>query len=658
MSESALPSSVMSGALGSLRAQAEQRRLRRWSDRLLLAALYRSAGPALAVQAIGAILLLTLLVRNGPACDPLAWGLAFGAVLLARWAVVRRGRHLPLASLAALRQARWAWDVSVLACGVMWSLAVWLFFAAADVPHRATLALLVMSLPAVQPLTRFPLYALCLSQACLSLAVNVAYYGETTNRLDLAMVLVTGLLLGLWVAHRLRLAFIELFTLKLTTDRQARQLERKKVAAERARREAEEAGRRRTSFFTAASHDLRQPLHALTLLARALQASAQPAAGADPADDDNTSPRTNTLRRPPLSTQMLAQRVTESVQVLSVMFDEVLDLSRLESAAITVQRDALSMAEVARQLHAQFEPLATGKGLQLRMRTQGCRVDADPVALRRILNNLLANAIRYSEQGGVLFTCRPRGGKVALQVWDTGRGITPEALPHVFEPYYQGGGGSRLGPPGLHGLGLGLAIVKRLADLLEAPLSVRSEPGRGTVFTLTLPVAAAADRPSVAAAPTPTFPSVTLAGQVVWLVVADEALRAQAAGWLRQWQATVHEAHNAASDTSPAGQGQGPRPGVLIIDLPAELVVDAGLGAGAAAHVSAATTGVAARLAALRATWGLTPLPTIVLGADPLLAQALVAADPAVHTLPLPLAANRLRALVAYKLSAKSSESL
>ena len=152
------------------------------------------------------------------------------------------------------------------------------------------------------------------------------------------------------------------------------------------------------------------------------------------------------------------------------------------------------MRELFARLRLHFEPTAFEKGLMLSFRGDQHVALADPVLLERILRNLVSNAIRYTDDGGVLVSCRQRGDKLLMQVWDSGIGISEATLPRIFDEFFQAQSQRPLQAHHRKGLGLGLAIVKRLAALMDAPISVRSRVGHGTVFSIEVPVGKAPRR--------------------------------------------------------------------------------------------------------------------------------------------------------------------
>ncbi len=235
-------------------------------------------------------------------------------------------------------------------------------------------------------------------------------------------------------------------------------------ALELRKNEAERASLAKSRFLAAASHDLRQPLHALSLFAADLRHEA-------------VTP----------SQQRLAGQINDSVRGVSGLLDALLDISRLDVAGVTPQPEAFALDTVFRHLESAFARSAADKSLRLRCRPTRLCVDTDAALLERLLGNLLSNAIRYTPAGSVLLAARRRGSQVCIEVRDSGIGIAPEHQGAIFEEFFQVDNMAREAG---QGLGLGLSIVSRLARILGSRIEVRSAPGRGAVFSLLLPLAA------------------------------------------------------------------------------------------------------------------------------------------------------------------------
>jgi CheY-like chemotaxis protein/nitrogen-specific signal transduction histidine kinase len=230
----------------------------------------------------------------------------------------------------------------------------------------------------------------------------------------------------------------------------------------------------KTRFFAAASHDLRQPLHAIALFGAVLERELH----------EHSSGQS-------------ARRLMRAVHAMGSSLDTMLDVSRLDAGVVQPEVVATPLKSTLQILNQMFSSRAEDKGLQLRLRTTPMWVLSDPQLLQRLLANLVENALKYTEQGGVLVVARARDNQVCIDVIDTGVGIAPEHIEQIFDEFYQ------VDNPGRdrsQGLGIGLSIVRRLSRLLDHPLQIKSRPGMGSRFRLSLPMAlpkdAAPRRPS------------------------------------------------------------------------------------------------------------------------------------------------------------------
>jgi len=212
------------------------------------------------------------------------------------------------------------------------------------------------------------------------------------------------------------------------------------------------------------------------------------------------------------------------------------DMSRLEAGGLVPQPRDLPLAEVLDPLVSEFRALATERGLAFHYVPTRAWVHSDPQLLRRVLQNFLANAVRYTSHGGILLGVRREGDRVRVEVHDTGPGIAKEEQQRIFEEFRRGEDSSG------QGLGLGLAIADRIAGLLHAPLRLRSEKGLGTAFSVSLQRAAS---PQVASAPRPRN-AATSGGVPVLVVDNDPAALQGLAGLLRGWGYSVAEASGEA----------------------------------------------------------------------------------------------------------------
>lgn len=230
-----------------------------------------------------------------------------------------------------------------------------------------------------------------------------------------------------------------------------------------ARMAAEEANRSKTRFLRAASHDLLQPLSAARLF---LSTLATMELGGEETD--------------------LVNRLGNAFESVEELIRAVLDISRLDSQRIEFNRKPVSLNALFDRLRDEFEAPASARGLRLRFARSALAVDSDPVFLRRIAQNLVSNAIKYTETGGVLVGARRRGAQAWLEVHDIGIGIAPEDRGQIFAEFHRLEHDRR----GESGMGLGLSIVKRACAKLDHPIALDSEPGRGSVFRIGLKIVA------------------------------------------------------------------------------------------------------------------------------------------------------------------------
>jgi signal transduction histidine kinase len=285
--------------------------------------------------------------------------------------------------------------------------------------------------------------------------------------------------------------------------------------------EAEKANFDKTRFLAAASHDLRQPMHALGLFMGELH---------------------NRIETP--EQRNIVEKVEESVAAMSGLLDSLLDISKLDAGVVVPHVQELDLAILLRRLAEVYQPMAQGKSITLRIHAVPCRVSSDPILLERILMNLLSNAIRYTpERGSVLLACRKRGERMRIEVRDNGPGIPLEEQGNVFREFVQLENSAR---ERNKGLGLGLPIVERSAKLLRHPLYLVSAPGRGSLFAIEVPrvldlrdlLQGSVKRPLQAE------PEGSFEGRRILVVDDDELVRLGTAGLIEAWGAQVEMAGN------------------------------------------------------------------------------------------------------------------
>ncbi|MFD1626162.1 ATP-binding protein [Azospirillum griseum] len=236
-----------------------------------------------------------------------------------------------------------------------------------------------------------------------------------------------------------------------------------------AKERAEQAVASKAKFMAAASHDLRQPAQSLLMLAALLRTMAKTPDVAD-----------------------TAQKIEQVVMNLKQLLDELLEVSRLDAGGVTVTVGPHEISDLFQALDSQFGPVARGKGLTLTVSPLRASVATDRVLLLRLLGNLIDNAIRYTATGSIQVVGMAVGSHILVEVRDTGIGIPDDRLDAIWEEFHQLGNPERNRD---NGIGLGLSIVKRLAGILGHPVKVRSVLGKGSVFSVTVPVAAAVGQP-------------------------------------------------------------------------------------------------------------------------------------------------------------------
>ena len=297
--------------------------------------------------------------------------------------------------------------------------------------------------------------------------------------------------------------------LKRINETLEQRVDERTALLESAKREAEHANHAKSRFLAAIGHDLLQPLHAAHLFADTLQ------------------------QRGEGEQRELARQIGGALDSTTDLLTGLLDMSRLEAGGLVPEPRAFPLDDVLEPLVAQFSALAREQGLQLRFVPTRAWVRSDPQLLRRVLQNFLANALRYTESGSVLLGVRRHGNALRIEVHDTGPGIDADQREAIFEEFRRGEDA-----PG-QGLGLGLAIARRIAGLLDSEVHLRSEPGRGSTFAIDVSHVVAA-HPLQAAAH-------GLAGLRV-LVVDNEPQALEAlAGVLRGWNCEVVAVGNGAA---------------------------------------------------------------------------------------------------------------
>jgi signal transduction histidine kinase/ActR/RegA family two-component response regulator len=297
-------------------------------------------------------------------------------------------------------------------------------------------------------------------------------------------------------------------------------------------RQLELANLAKSRFLAAASHDLRQPLHALGLFVAQLHGRL----------------RTNERRR-------IVARIDAALSAMNELFNALLDISKLDAGVLTPSITEFPVAKLLDRVETTFTGAAREKGLSLRVISSSAWVRSDFILLERIVFNLVSNAVRYTSSGGMVVGCRNRDVNLRIEVWDTGLGVPQDQQQNIFGEFY------RLGAPGA-GLGLGLAIVDRLCRLLDHSVRLTSILGKGSCFSITVPRVAA--RPEIGESPAPAHPLMDASDRNLVVVIDDDPLVLEGmCGLIRSWG--YHLLVAGTDDEALAGIVDRDRPPALIV---------------------------------------------------------------------------------------------
>jgi len=419
-------------------------------------------GPVLVFGSLLCAVIVTLFLwRSLPESALLFWmGALFVSTLLRLWLI----RTFNRADEAARNEPHWGplfW-IGTLCAGVIWGAWPLIFYGRYDVQFLMLISTIFAGMVAVSAASGgiYPPAFLSFSMP-LVIPLSIAHLRSGNDSLVL-----TGALLLMFLCVN--------YVLMTRSNRQYRALIREQfknadlmASLAREKRIAERAVIAKSRFLAAASHDLRQPLHALGMFITALRAR----------EKDGTQ-------------LAIIDDMGQSADALNGLFNSLLDMSRLDAEIIEFLPRHLSVHRLFDRLRATFVQQAAHKGIRLDIGDmEACGADlaiyTDAILFERVLRNLVSNAVQYTEQGSVSLSCeRLDDGSVRISLRDTGIGIPPSAREEVFAEYYQLNNPER---DRSKGLGLGLAIVRRLCELMDMPLHMTSEPGVGTVFTLEVP---------------------------------------------------------------------------------------------------------------------------------------------------------------------------
>ena len=419
---------------------------------------------ALLSEALGAAVLAAVMWDSNSHALIIAWivwvGLhLYGAIDFNRRFWADRYRH------ARIHFWMRAWMLLAVAAGLIWAVAG-IFFSSSS-PTETSSQFLLVSIILTVTFASWPIYScwlpslgvftlLSVTPLVLRLALMFGW-----SRLAIALALVSVVVFIFYSGRR----FSEIVQMSVRNDQEnailVKRLTLEKNLAEKLRRETEEQSRLRSRFFSAANHDIRQPLQAIGIYTQLLQQNKDP------------------------TIKPIVEQLSKSTVVLQTLVAQILEVSRLETGHIKVNKESIKLKALLEDLAAEFEPIAKQKGLDFKLKILDVNVYTDPQLLLRALRNLLNNALAYTQSGTIYLAARLIGGRhVSICVLDSGPGIEKEDQKKIFDTFYR----AHSTRDQAEGFGLGLSIVRMICDQLQFTLSLSSRPGRGSIFRIKIPV--------------------------------------------------------------------------------------------------------------------------------------------------------------------------
>lgn len=464
------------------------------------------------VSAIVAAVLAYVVSDQAPLYLVGLWGLVLILVLFARRAyALRQLSNPPADAQRALDRMVWF----AFTAGLVTGSAGPLFFPTLHPEGRALLTMILVcwSAGGVSTAAAYAraFYAY-VAPALLPLALLWLMAGDPQSIAVAVLIVLFGLMQVFFVRDNERVVR-ESFVIRYENERLLEALERERQEVLLARDRAEEANRAKSQFLAAASHDLRQPLHALSLYSATLK-----------------------LRASDGASREIAGHISEALAALAALLDSLLDISKLDAGAVRPELQPVSVKALIERIEADYRPVAREKGLAFRVAPVDAEVETDPVLLERVVRNLVDNAFKYTAVGSVALNAELDERTVRIAVHDTGAGIPQSEREHIFEEFYQVGNPER---DRSQGLGLGLAIVRRLAQLLGLDVQLESHPGRGSTFAVTLPRVAAESTLSRSSRVPLADDSGALVGAKVLVIDDEPSVRVGMRSLLESWGCRV-----------------------------------------------------------------------------------------------------------------------
>lgn len=340
--------------------------------------------------------------------------------------------------------------------GLLWGTAGVLFFQPGQLDYQLFILFILvgMGAGAVSSLTAYmPAFYAYFPVSILPIGIYLSLQ-NTTLHTGLAIMTLVYVVALSFFGHNIGRSFVLSLRLRFENMDLVAQLSEQKE-------QAEQANVAKSQFLAAASHDLRQPLHALTLYVSVLDEA---------------------IRNP--EQRSILDQINHSIRTLQNLFNALLDISKLEAGTLVPERSDFRLKPLLDSLRNDFAADALAKHLELDIQDSDAWVFSDPALLEQILRNYLSNAIRYTDSGGIRLRCTRQGAELRIDVSDSGRGIAAEQQRAIFREFYQLGNPER---DRNKGLGLGLAIVERISRLLGHPIAVDSRPAQGSTFSVCVP---------------------------------------------------------------------------------------------------------------------------------------------------------------------------
>jgi signal transduction histidine kinase len=501
--------------------------------------LYRQLPRSFAGNIAGSLVLCAALIGERPWWVIITWFACFFGVQIARLIIYFHDKKTGFVDRDVDRAAFY-WTTSTFLSGAMLGAISFVFFVSGHEVYQALLAITVFgAVTAAVPMigAHMPCFYAFALAAITPLILRNAMEGDAAH-VAISLIMVIMAIAYLSFGRDYNRMLNESLRNRFENEMLAERLSAQNVDLDAARVEAEQANHAKTQFFAAASHDLRQPLHAMGLFASALAEK---------------------IRYPEVAS--IVASINASVHALESLFNELLDISKLDSGAIKPRLSGFAVQDILARLRAEFTVEAASKNVALHVSEEPHVIHSDPVLLERIVRNLLSNAIRYTPAGKVSLELARHDKQLRISVRDTGIGIPAEHQQRIFDEFFQIGNPGRTSKKGL---GLGLSIVQRMSELLGHRVHVESVAGQGSVFSFDVPIGEM-KTPAVAKVSRVKPSRDDLSGKFIVVIDDEDAIVDGMKALLSGWGATVFGS-TTGDDVVAAVHQSGQLPDLLIVD--------------------------------------------------------------------------------------------